>query len=65
MPTGKTINRDPEMWIKTLDKMLRDNAYDWAWDRLESIRDWVAENDRITQKQCIAINNIRRGGDRL
>lgn len=26
MPTGKTINRDPEMWIKTLDKMLRDSV---------------------------------------
>lgn len=61
--TGGNPNRVtviPAHWLKMIDKMLDSGDYDFAKEFLESVREYVEENDRITKKQREAVMNVRR-----
>lgn len=45
-------------WLKEIEDMEASGEYDWAEETLKGIKDWVEENEHITEKQIQAINNI-------
>lgn len=65
MSDRQPMKPDPEATVRILDRMLRDSQYSFAWDRLKDMREWILDNDHVTTDMMKAINNIRRGGDRL
>lgn len=50
--------------LDAIDDLLEDERYEFAQDTLEGIREWVEENEHITDGQKKAINNIASAGDR-
>lgn len=57
MPKVKT---DHKKWLDVMDDMLKDKRYDFAWNRIEMLRNWVAHNERITGQHIKAIQDIRK-----
>lgn len=49
-------------FIDLIDDMLLDERYNFAEDTLSSIRDWVSDNEFITDNQITAIKNIENSG---
>lgn len=56
---------NPETYTKVIDKMLRNKSYNYARETLVGIKENIEEKNRVTKDQIKAINNIRRGADRL
>lgn len=46
-------------YVGILNEMFENPAYDYAFDTLSGIMDWVCDNNAITDKQVEAINNIK------
>jgi len=50
--------------IELIDELLEaDEEYVFALSFLESLREWVVENEHITMKQLDALNNVKRGAE--
>ena len=50
-------------WEEELDratKMIEQGQFDFALETLEGIKDWVQENEHITDRQSTALDNIER-----
>ena len=47
-------------YIDTIDDMLLDEDYEFATDTLLGIREWIEENEFITEKQISAVENIKK-----
>lgn len=58
---------DWEQWVDDIEELANKKRYSWAADTLVGIMDWVEENQHITEKQILSINNIvgkqNLGGD--
>lgn len=50
---------DYSEYLDTIDEMLDNFNYDFAMDTLSSIQEWILDNEHITERQKIAIENIR------
>lgn len=61
---GEERSVEVQAYIDLLDEMLLNEDYDFATDTLVGIRDWVSDNNHITEKQIVAIQNIRGSVDR-
>lgn len=46
-------------YIGILNEMFESPEYDYAFDTLSGIMDWVSDNNAITDKQVQAIENIK------
>lgn len=46
-------------YINICEDILSDWDNDWCWDTIEGIKNWVEDNEHITDAQKEAINNIR------
>ena len=57
---NRTITPDPAAWLRTINLMLKDGEFEFSREYLESVKDFIEENDRITPGQTKAILNIRR-----
>ena len=53
-----------EAHLVEIEEMLEDENYEFASDTLEGIRDWIEENNHITENQQMAIENISNSLDR-
>lgn len=61
MPLAKTDNKTHvQEYIDAMDKMLSDPAYDWAWDRINDLKDWVEHNRRITPEIINVLQGMRK-----
>lgn len=45
-------------WQQRLEDMLDDSDYEFSWDTLGGIYEWVKKNGHITDKQKQAVENI-------
>ena len=45
-------------YVDKIEEMLDDSQYDFASDTLSGILEWVQENEKITEKQMQAVDNI-------
>jgi hypothetical protein len=57
MPLAKT---DHKQYVKQMEQMLRDRAYDWAWEKIDRLKDWVEHNEEITPEIINCLQNMRR-----
>ena len=48
-----------EDYLEEMEMMSADEAYEFAWDTIGGIYDWVEEKEHITEAQIRAIANIR------
>jgi hypothetical protein len=48
-----------EDFLEAVDEMRASGDFEWADDTLKGIYDWCKENRRFTNKQLVAVNNIR------
>jgi len=55
---------DWEDMLATIEEMMDDDDFDFAYDTLSGIKDWVEENHHITERQTEAVNNIRESIER-
>lgn len=58
------MRREVEEFIETLDEMLADTRYQFAWDTLSGIETNVTQFDNVTPRQRQAIVNIRESVQR-
>lgn len=56
------INCDWEKILKRINTLLEKDDYEWAFDTLEGIKEWIEEHEHVTDAQMLAIENIRKGG---
>lgn len=50
---------DPWRWHQEVDEMLKSRKYNFANDFLESIIEQIEDEEFITERQVIAIENIQ------
>lgn len=49
---------DWEDVLERIEEMLGDSDYDFARDTLEGIREWVEDEEHVTERQKTAVDNI-------
>lgn len=49
---------DRETYLEMCNEVLSNWDNDWAWDTINSIKEWIENNNHITEKQMNAITNI-------
>lgn len=60
MSSRARVKADPKAWLRLCNDMLEETDFEFAWETIEGIRDWIEENDLVTGKQINALQNIRR-----
>jgi len=50
-------------YIDLADDMLLDEEYDFASDTIEGIKDWIKENEHVTDNQKNALQNIYKSAE--
>lgn len=54
------VKADYTKWIAVMDEMLQDSKYDFAWERIEQLRNWVSHNKTIDGAQIKTLQDIRK-----
>ncbi|MDZ7658044.1 hypothetical protein [Fodinibius sp.] len=61
MPIAKTTDKEHvQKYIDQMDRMLRDSAYDWAWDRIANLKDVVEHKQEIEPEIINCLQQMRR-----
>ena len=55
---------DWEDVLEEIDDMVSEERYDFAADTLNGIRDWIEENQHVTERQKDAVTNIQEAVER-
>lgn len=55
---------DWETVLSAVNEMLDDEDYEFAFDTLGGIVEWIEEHKHVTEKQKDAVQNIRNSIDR-
>jgi hypothetical protein len=53
-------NNEWIIYLDMADEMLLDEDYEFASDTIQGIRDWIADNEYVTDAQKEALNSIFR-----
>lgn len=56
----RKLKPNPDTWVKIIRRTLEKEEYEFAKEYLVSVRDTIISTGRVTKKQMVAINNIRR-----
>lgn len=52
------MNPETTKYLRLINDMLTDSTFDKAADYLQSVKNYIQENNRITKEQRKAVNNI-------
>jgi hypothetical protein len=58
-PGVKQENPRLDAFLDAIDEMRSSGSFDWADQTLRDIYDWCREAGRYTDRQVVAVNNIR------